>query len=72
MSIWVRSVLSLVSGVVLWEAIKFIYPEIKKWIVDKSAARNGFLENIAPILKSADELYGKIVSSGKRGFFNFY
>lgn len=67
-----KPLLTLLSGGVLWELIKFISPDIKKWITDKKNSKKLILDFIDPLLKSGDELIGKIHSLAKTDFKEAY
>jgi len=71
MSPFIQSALALVTGGAIWEAFKFIYPEIKRPIDSRREAKKIFYQNIDPILKSASELYGKLLSLAKEDFATF-
>ncbi|NCU06318.1 MAG: hypothetical protein GXC73_20380 [Chitinophagaceae bacterium] len=60
-----------VAAGVLWEGVKFIYPEIKRPIEERKSAKNTLHNNIYPILQSASELYGKLESLAKEDFSTF-
>ncbi len=62
---------SLLSGGALWEFIKFIHPIIKESSERKREAYAFLSQNIDPILKAADELYGKLVSLSDEDFAAF-
>jgi len=65
---YLKNALALVTGAAVWEGVKFVFPQIMKRIDDGKKARSLFDENISPILKAADELYGKMVSLAKEDF----
>jgi hypothetical protein len=67
-----KPLLTLLSGGALWELIKFISPDIKKWISDKKNSKKLILDFIDPLLKSGDELIGKIHSLAKTDFKDAY
>lgn len=67
----VTTTISAISGTVIWEGVKFIFPEIQKSIKDRRDARKIIIENIDPLLKSADELLGKIHSLAKSDFKDY-
>jgi len=68
---FIQTIISLVSGISLWELIKFLYPDIKRPIIARIAAKKTFYANLDPILKSANELYGKLESLAKEDFSTF-
>lgn len=67
----IQPLLALITGGALWEGFKFIYPEIKRPIISRIEARKSFYQSIDPILKSASELYGKLLSLAKEDFATF-
>jgi len=68
---WIKNTIALISGGALWEGFKFLYPEIKRPIDNYSKAKKQLYENLDPILKASDELYGKILSLTKEDFATF-
>lgn len=68
----VQSIIALVSGGFIWETIKFVYPEVKRYFTNRIEARKVLAENIDPILKSSDELVGKINSLARTDFKEIY
>lgn len=66
-----KSIIALVTGGAIWEVIKFIYPEIKRYFDGRKFALDSFYKNLDPILKSASELYGKLESLAKEDFSTF-
>jgi len=71
MANWWQPLLTLVSGGVLWQGIKFFYPDLKQRFKSYNDAKKSFYESLDPILKAADELYGKIYSLSKEDFATF-
>ena len=63
--------ISALGGVSILEGIKFIYPDIKQYFKAKNEAKKIFYENLDPILKASDELFGKISSLAKEDFSTF-
>jgi hypothetical protein len=63
-----KYILGIISVTSIWEFIKFIYPNLMKFFSQKREANNLLINNIAPILISASELYGKIESLAKEDF----
>ena len=63
--------IALVSGGAIWEGLKFFYPDIKRPIQARIDAKKSFYKNLDPILKSANEFYGKIESLSKEDFSTF-
>jgi hypothetical protein len=68
---WIKNTIALISGGALWEGFKFLYPEIKRPIDNYSKAKKQLYENLDPILKASDELYGKILSLTNEDFATF-
>ncbi|MFA5329898.1 MAG: hypothetical protein WC384_19030 [Prolixibacteraceae bacterium] len=68
---WIKPMIAFVSGGAAWEGFKFLYPEIRREIDNYNKAKNQLYENLDPILKASDELYGKIVSLMKEDFATF-
>ena len=68
---WIKYLLSIVTGGVVWEGFKFFYPEVKRKIDNYLLAVKELNENLDPILKSCDDLYGKIQSLAKEDFSTF-
>lgn len=66
-----KSVAAFVSGGFFWQLFKFFYPDIRRRIEGYQKAKKEFYENIDPILKSSDELYGKLFSLAKEDFALF-
>ncbi|MFA7116601.1 MAG: hypothetical protein WC140_05145 [Bacteroidales bacterium] len=71
MNEYLKAILSIVSGGVLWEGFKFFYPDIKKILGYRIDAKNTLYENLDPILKSSDELLGKLESLAKEDFATY-
>ncbi|MCK6649268.1 MAG: hypothetical protein L6Q66_06410 [Bacteroidia bacterium] len=63
--------ISSASGGILWEVIKLFYPDLKRPISSRIAAKKSFYENLDPLLKSASELFGKLESLAKEDFSSF-
>jgi hypothetical protein len=68
---WIQNLIALISGGVIWEGIKFFYPDVQKRISNLREAKKQLNENIDPILKSCDELYGKLYSLSLEDFATF-
>jgi len=68
---WLKSVVGLITGGVLWEAIKFFYPSINQRLKNYQDGKKAFYSGLNPILKASDELYGKIYSLAKEDFATF-
>jgi len=66
-----QALVAIISGGALWEGFKFIYPEIKQPLVSRIEAKRTLYQNIDPVLKSASELYGKLLSLAKEDFSTF-
>lgn len=67
----IKTILTFATGGAVWEGVKFLYPEIKRYFESKRLATNAFYKNLDPILKSASELYGKLESLAKEDFSTF-
>lgn len=67
----IKTALTFITGGVIWEGIKFVYPEVKRSIESRRIANDSFYKNLAPILKSASELFGKLESLAKEDFSTF-
>ena len=68
--IW-KSAITVVTGGAIWEGVKFISPEIKRFFESRKNAKEAFYKNLDPILKVASELYGKLESLAKEDFSTF-
>lgn len=68
---WIKPIISLITGVVIWEGFKFFFPILNQRLKNYSDGRKAFYGSLDPILKSADELYGKIYSLAKEDFATF-
>lgn len=66
-----QSILAFVSGGAIWEGFKIIYPEIKRPLTSRVEAKKSLYRSIDPILKSASELYGKLLSLAKEDFSTY-
>ena len=64
-------ILTVLTGGAIWPIITFIYPEIKRPILNRINAKKTFYNNLNPILRSSSELYGKIESLAKEDFSTF-
>lgn len=71
MDLIIKTIFTLATGGAVWEGVKFLYPEIKRHFESKRVATNTFYKNLDPILKSANELYGKLESLAKEDFSTF-
>ena len=71
MNYWVNTLATLASGSALWEGIKFFYPNLTREIKTYREAHKNLYESIDPILKAADELYGKMISIANEDFSTF-
>ena len=67
----VKAILAIISGGVLWEALRFFWPDIKRPFIERKSAKNSFYKNLDPILKASGELYGKLESLAKEDFSTF-
>jgi len=63
-----KYILSIISGGILLEVFKLLYPDIKNIFNRKIEAKKIFNKHSDTILKSADELFGKIYSLAKEDF----
>ena len=61
-------VTAFVSGGALLKASEVIYGDLKQWRASRSASAESLTSNLEPLLKSADELVGKLTSLGKSDF----
>jgi hypothetical protein len=72
---WLQTLITIVtaalSGGVIWQGFKFFYPDLKQRLKSYNDAKKSFYEGLDPILKAADELYGKIYSLSKEDFAPF-
>src|SRR5665213_941173 len=66
-----KIILTFISGGAIWEGFKFIYSDLKRPIVARIEAKKTFYKNLDPILKSASELYGKLLSLSREDFATF-
>lgn len=64
----IRLILSFIGGGVILEVVKLVYPDLKKVFLYRIEAKNIFNKHSELILKSADELFGKIYSLAKEDF----
>ncbi|TND06954.1 MAG: hypothetical protein FD123_3418 [Bacteroidetes bacterium] len=62
---------SLVAGGFAWEIIKIGVPILQQMVEQKRTARKTLNQNLDPILKASDELYGKLVSLAREDFSGF-
>lgn len=69
--VYIKTILTFASGGAVWEGFKFLYPEINRYFDSKRLATSSFYKNLDPILKSAGELYGKLLSLAKEDFSTF-
>jgi hypothetical protein len=67
----IKGLLAFVTGGAVWEGFKFLYPELKRSIETRRIANSTLYKNLDPILKSANELYGKLESLAKEDFSTF-
>jgi len=65
------AIFALISGGVIWEGFKFFYPDLKQLITAKANAKRVLYENLDPILKAANELFGKLESLAHEDFSTF-
>lgn len=71
MDIYIKTIITAITGGAIWEGLKFLYPEVKRYFETKREARKIFYKNLDPILKAASELYGKLESLAKEDFSSF-
>lgn len=67
-------ILLVIGGVSLpfiWEGIKFFWPDLKNYLEKRIEAKKIVYSNFDPIIKSADELYGKLLSLANEDFATF-
>ncbi|MDO6804003.1 hypothetical protein Q4595_16275 [Wenyingzhuangia sp. 1_MG-2023] len=64
-------IITLFSGGVVWEVVKFFYPDIKNYLEKRKKAKEILHKNLDLAIKSADELYGKLESLSKEDFATF-
>lgn len=67
----ITTIITFISGGAIWEGFKFFYPDLKRPIETRLAAKKTFYKNLDPILKSSSELYGKLLSLAKEDFSSF-
>ncbi|WP_320019179.1 hypothetical protein [Labilibaculum manganireducens] len=67
----IKSIIAAITGGVLWEGFKFIYPELKRFLDNYYKAKKNLYDNLDPMLKASDELFGKIISLAKEDFSTF-
>jgi hypothetical protein len=64
--------IAALSGGAIWEFFKLFYPDLRKFLNDWLAARNILNKYIDPLLKSTDELFGKLSSLANEDFISIY
>jgi chaperonin cofactor prefoldin len=67
----IKLLITIMSGATIWEVFKFFSPDIKQFFKTRIAAKKVFYDNLDPILKVSNELYGKIESLTKEDFATF-
>lgn len=67
----ITTIITFTSGGAIWEGFKFFYPDPKRPIEARLAAKKTFYKNLDPILKSSSELYGKLLSLANEDFSSF-
>jgi len=65
---WIKGIFGLIGVGAIWELFKFLYPDLRKIIGNKGQAKLILYRHINPVLKSADELLGKIHSLARNDF----
>lgn len=68
---YINTIISIAGGVISWELVKFIFPEIKHYFLSKIKAKDTFYGNIDNLLKSSSQLYGKLLSLAKEDFMTY-
>lgn len=63
--------ITILGSLIGWEVIKFVFPEIQRLLNERKKAKESFYAILEPILKSADELFGKLDSLAKEDFATF-
>lgn len=64
--------MSFIAGSAGVEIVKGIYPELKQYLNQRRDSKLIFGENIGPILKASEELYGKLLSLSEEDFIPLY
>ena len=62
------TIIGVIGAPIIWEIFKFFYPDIKQFFGAKSDAKRILYKHINSILKSGDELLGKIHSLARNDF----
>lgn len=65
------TIITFISGGALWEGFKLFYPDLKRPVETRIAAKKSFYKNLDPLLKASSELYGKLLSLAKEDFSSF-
>ena len=68
MSTLLQSIITLISGSAIWEGFKYFYPDVKRYFNSRVEAKKVLYQNLDPLIKSASELYGKLLSLAKEDF----
>lgn len=71
MSTILQSIITLISGSVIWEGFKYFYPDIKRYFNSRVEAKKVLYQNIDPLIKAASELYGKLLSLAREDFATY-
>lgn len=65
------TIIAFISGGALWEGFKLFYPDLKRPVETRVAAKKTLYKNLDPLLKASSELYGKLLSLAKEDFSSF-
>jgi len=66
----IKIVIAAFSGGAVWELLKLIYPDLKKYFSDRLAAKEILNKYLDPLLKTSDELFGKLSSLANEDFLS--
>lgn len=67
-----NTIMSFIAGSAGVEIVKSLYPELKQYVSQRRDSKLVFGENIGPILKASEELYGKLLSLSEEDFIPLY
>lgn len=67
----IGNILAFIAPFGIWQAIKFLKPDIDRHLQSRRKAREYLYDNLDSLLKASDELYGKITSLAKEDFATF-
>lgn len=65
------STLTFIAGILASKVFEYAWPVIKEYLDRRREAHSFVSQSIDPILKAADELYGKLVSLSQEDFATF-